>query len=488
MVELRILEGEGLDGEDVTFSYNANFFLFATLEVARPMAHGRVQPAQTQVPVLTGMPVSGMAYLDRPNEAGYFIFPDLSVRHEGKYKLSFNLYEETKEDKDTDTEPSENKTKAGNGPGGPDSSFDWRMEVQSNIFTVYSAKKFPGLAESTHLSRTVAEQGCRVRIRRDVRMRRREGKNGAFDDDAPESDPYARGRAEDQDHFSRERTRSLSGTPSEDGRTPYDAQRQQHGHLAFGGQAPGYQAPAHFAQPQAPPPHQYQSAPASYQQQSPQYRQAPPPPPAHNNYPYDRQYPQSAYPSNPPREQRDAFESEAYRRASVPYGSTQANQYPAVDSNYNRPSFHAYPPRAQSPPMAVSVNLAPLKMAPMERKYENPPLRPEPLKPVNRIAPPLPGPAYERPQDRSRAYGQYSAPPQPAVEPSRPVKRTFESVFSSASASTNQPLFNGQRPGSSHNNQPMFDDDDDSISLEQLKMSYKRADGSSYSRELPVLE
>ena len=47
-------------------------------------------------------------------------------------------------------------------------SFDWRMEVKSDLFTVYSAKKFPGLAESTNLSRTVAEQGCRVRIRRDV--------------------------------------------------------------------------------------------------------------------------------------------------------------------------------------------------------------------------------------------------------------------------------------------------------------------------------
>ena len=52
------------------------------------------------------------------------------------------------------------------------------MEVKSQDFVVYSAKKFPGLTESTALSRTVAEQGCRVRIRRDVRMRRRDGKGG----------------------------------------------------------------------------------------------------------------------------------------------------------------------------------------------------------------------------------------------------------------------------------------------------------------------
>jgi hypothetical protein len=44
------------------------------------------------------------------------------------------------------------------------------------------------------------------------------------------------------------------------------------------------------------------------------------------------------------------------------------------------------------------------------------------------------------------------------------------------------------RPSSSHHKQGAADDDDESMSLEQLKMQYKRADGSSYSRELPVLE
>jgi hypothetical protein len=33
-----------------------------------------------------------------------------------------------------------------------------------------------------------------------------------------------------------------------------------------------------------------------------------------------------------------------------------------------------------------------------------------------------------------------------------------------------------------------MDDDDDSVSIEALKMQYKRADGTSYSRELPALE
>ncbi|KAJ3497824.1 hypothetical protein NLG97_g1597 [Lecanicillium saksenae] len=168
VVQLRIIEGPSVEeGKDITFDYNANFFLYASLEQARPMAHGRVQtPATLNPPILTGVPASGMAYLDRPHEAGYFIFPDLSVRHEGYFRLSFSLFETTKEEKDFDLEPASDMT-----PG-----VDWRMDIKTVPFNVFSAKKFPGLMESTTLSKIVADQGCRVRIRRDVRMRKRDGK------------------------------------------------------------------------------------------------------------------------------------------------------------------------------------------------------------------------------------------------------------------------------------------------------------------------
>lgn len=179
VVELRILEGDAKT--DITFSYNANFFLYTTLENARPIAQGRVPTGTTSFPVLTGMPVAGMAYLDRPGPAGYFIFPDLSVRHEGKYRLSFNLFEELKDPKDADAEPAPGSPKIADvrpiNPLAPQSHVCFRLEVKSIPFNVYSAKKFPGLAESTALSRIVAEQGCRVRIRRDVRMRRRDTKS-----------------------------------------------------------------------------------------------------------------------------------------------------------------------------------------------------------------------------------------------------------------------------------------------------------------------
>lgn len=77
MVELRIYESDPANEAqktDITFAYNANFFLYATLDTARPIAHGRVA-GPPSCPVLTGVPVAGVAYLDRPSQAGYFIFP-----------------------------------------------------------------------------------------------------------------------------------------------------------------------------------------------------------------------------------------------------------------------------------------------------------------------------------------------------------------------------------------------------------------------------
>ncbi|KAL9097951.1 MAG: hypothetical protein Q9163_006292 [Psora crenata] len=168
IVELRILECFGEEKRDITFAHNANFFLYTTLEHARPMNQGRVAVSPHTLPVLTGTPVAGMAYLDRPKPAGYFIFPDLSVRHEGKYRLSFNLYEELKEpEKDADVgapegSPTTRERHLASNPTGPRNFVHFRLEVRSGPFAVFSAKKFPGLAESTAMSRLVNEQGPRT--------------------------------------------------------------------------------------------------------------------------------------------------------------------------------------------------------------------------------------------------------------------------------------------------------------------------------------
>ncbi|KYK61174.1 hypothetical protein DCS_02315 [Drechmeria coniospora] len=246
VVEMRIVEGPSVEeGKDITFDYNANFFLYASLEQARTIAHGRIQvpSASSNPPILTGVPAAGMAYLDRPAEAGYFIFPDLSVRHEGYFRLSFSLFETTKEEKDFDLEPSESDLPPG---------VDWRMEIKTQPFNVFSAKKFPGLMESTQLSKTVADQGCRVRIRRDVRMRKRDGKTGGYDrrddDYAPRrtvtpaaDDPHARSLSNagvPRPSYAGDSSRRTSGVDPYAPPAPpsaYDQPSQPaRGHLTFG--------------------------------------------------------------------------------------------------------------------------------------------------------------------------------------------------------------------------------------------------------------
>ena len=210
------------------------------------MAHGRVQtPAATSPPVLTGFPVAGCCYLDRPAPAGYFIFPDLSVRHEGRYRLVFTLYEQIKDDQDEELEPRAEDREAIASGEDDGQGFYHRMEVKSDDFAVFSAKKFPGLSESTALSRTVAEQGCRVRIRRDVRMRRRDNKPaaGADYDENAEDDYSRRRRTQTPDVL---RPRSVSNSSMDGTNYSHDASRRpsnaDYGHH---GPAPPpmYQAP-----------------------------------------------------------------------------------------------------------------------------------------------------------------------------------------------------------------------------------------------------
>jgi len=131
--------------------------------------------------------------------------------------------------------------------------------------------------------------------------------------------------------------------------------------------------------------------------------------------------------------QRENYDSE-HRRASAPY--------PSVDRNYNRNQYQQRPPVLQPP-----VNLAPLKMPPLEPKYETLSSPAGPLSMAGRMAPSVPSPSY---QERPATYGQYPAPaPAPAVhELARSGKRPFDTVFGSASFT--QPLHNGIRPTSSH--------------------------------------
>lgn len=548
IVELKIFEETDAEPRDVTFSLNANYFLFATLEQARHIAPGRMHDDAGRLTVLTGTPVSGMVLLDRPQPAGYFIFPDLSVRHEGKYRLSFSLYEELKNPQDEDQTDEPNKP-----PG--DAHVTHRLEVKSTPFTVFSAKKFPGLTESTNLSRVVAEQGCRVRIRRDVRMRRRDQKGAkdwdGYEDDTAEArarmsatpdnggyqvlppphpymDPISRPRSSSNaSHHSL--APSLHRRPSQDVGSAYS----QPGY----GTAP-HTPPTAYPQtsPYGPSPTHYATGP--YVQQQPSMQ---PPPP---------QYQQPAYQQPPAASSQPNYYG--YGSVSGPsqsqvapgaqaYESHERHSRTSMDSTMqmptdNRRSSMGYAPPPPPPPaqtgyaprysypgeMGGQSSYAPSPQASYLSQSTHTPSYPPPDQYPGRVGPPEPVQPPTRasiatPPITARPFANnQSLPPinttldmisKKNLEPASPAsagqqgygynttqatyesphKRGYGQVFSNHHV--DQPLRQGARPST---NGGRFDTyygsevEADPNSLDPVKMVYRRSDGSQVERAMPV--
>jgi len=91
--------------------------------------------------------------------AGYFfIFPDLSIRVEGRYCLKFDLLKVII----PPMPPGEEQVPGGN---------QVVAEVYSAVFVVFAAKKFPGMMESTEFTKAIARQGIKINIRGEPRRR-----------------------------------------------------------------------------------------------------------------------------------------------------------------------------------------------------------------------------------------------------------------------------------------------------------------------------
>ncbi|CAO3621777.1 unnamed protein product [Mucor fragilis] len=97
---------------------------------------------------LIGSLVSSPSLLKDLNndKAYYFAFPDLSIRMTGLYRLQFSLIHLAR-----------NKV---------------IQEVFSDPFTVFSAKSYPGMKESSPLSRHLAKQGLKLTVRTQVRPKK----------------------------------------------------------------------------------------------------------------------------------------------------------------------------------------------------------------------------------------------------------------------------------------------------------------------------
>ncbi|KAH7170466.1 velvet factor-domain-containing protein [Dactylonectria macrodidyma] len=95
---------------------------------------------------LVGAPFVGK---DEFNMEGcFFCFPDLSCRTPGTFRLKFSLVM-------IDPPRASNLV-----------HFPVLIEATTNVFTVYSAKDFPGMQASTRLTKRLKEQGCIISIKK----------------------------------------------------------------------------------------------------------------------------------------------------------------------------------------------------------------------------------------------------------------------------------------------------------------------------------
>ncbi|KIW01374.1 uncharacterized protein PV09_07142 [Verruconis gallopava] len=95
---------------------------------------------------------------DDKNKVGlWFVLQDLSVRTEGVFRLHMRFIDVSSDDPNGSTTLNHEHAPV-------------LASCYSDSFQVYSAKKFPGVVESTPLSRAFATQGIKIPIRKDAKI------------------------------------------------------------------------------------------------------------------------------------------------------------------------------------------------------------------------------------------------------------------------------------------------------------------------------
>jgi hypothetical protein len=109
-----------------------------------------VQPDRRATRRLMGQLVASpsLAKDEHDIEGCFFCFPDLSCRTHGRYRLRFVLMR---------LDPADLVV------GGTSPIL---TEVLSDVFTVYTAKDFPGMKSSSALTRALKLQGCNIQVKK----------------------------------------------------------------------------------------------------------------------------------------------------------------------------------------------------------------------------------------------------------------------------------------------------------------------------------
>ncbi|ROT36460.1 hypothetical protein SODALDRAFT_325791 [Sodiomyces alkalinus F11] len=179
VVRLQVSPGRDPTGVYLTNPYH--FVMCHLIDVGEKDSKGQTIEKPVEGNKLIGTIVSSLHRLKdvQNQDVAYFVFSDVSVKVEGLFKLHFTLYEMAGDDC---------RQLAG---------------IKSEPFYVYPAKNFPGLAESTFLTRSLSDQGVRVRIRKDSRQSQgmKGNKRFAPSGDDPRKDMPQRRRTDEEGNY-----------------------------------------------------------------------------------------------------------------------------------------------------------------------------------------------------------------------------------------------------------------------------------------------
>ncbi|KAI0887754.1 velvet factor-domain-containing protein [Annulohypoxylon maeteangense] len=156
ILQLHVPSDEDPDG---VYRQSPYLIAVAYLEYAHPPGpNGQSTPPAN---MMAGTTVSSLHRLKDPTnkEGAFFVFGDLTIKSEGEYVIRFDLLQMTMDNIE-------------------DGEF-WVTicSVTSDPFKVHAGRAFPGMAESTFLTRSFSDQGVRLRLRKDSRQIANKKKN-----------------------------------------------------------------------------------------------------------------------------------------------------------------------------------------------------------------------------------------------------------------------------------------------------------------------
>ncbi|KAJ3302736.1 hypothetical protein HDV03_004621 [Kappamyces sp. JEL0829] len=312
IVELEIKDESDKPAATDPIHYLYNPFLFAYATLLNAETSEEIPYVDDAMHVLTGSIASCVYHLKDPendNQFGaFFVFPDIAIRQEGKFRLRISLFKISGGTEDPINAPSK---------------VLLLKSVDTQPFQVYSVKTFPPLLPSSALSRSFADQGLKLRLRKspkylECRLNCRDAKR------------------EDEDSSDNDSPPNVSGSTVEQKRratNPAPESRRDH-----------YSAP---------PPHPYYPP---YSRPPPHYYGAPYVPSPVSSYPsaspatagpYSAGYPPYPYPYPPPGSHYEDYGRHAY---PPPPGYPQSHERPPPGPHSYYDPYHHYPPHYARPP------------------------------------------------------------------------------------------------------------------------------------------